>query len=214
MKILITAGATREPVDDVRYLSNLSTGATGAALADALAAHGHEVTLLHGTGAAEPRRVRDLHVFSSANDLQARLKGLLFSGDYGAVIQCAAVADYTPARVPHGKISSQLKGLTLRLVPVPKILPQIKTFARGGAPPLVVGFKLTAGAGRVAREAAVARLMAGGTVDAVVHNDLDDLSDNKTRPFRAYVKGRTRPQMLAGVGALAEWLDKMVSRAG
>jgi phosphopantothenoylcysteine decarboxylase/phosphopantothenate--cysteine ligase len=214
MKILITAGATREPVDDVRFISNLSTGATGAALADALATRGHTVTLLRGTGAAEPQMVRDVRTFTSAKDLRERLKGLLSRGEYGAAIQCAAVADYTPARVPRGKISSQLKGLTLRLVPVPKILPQIKSFGRGTAVPLVIGFKLTAGAGRVAREAAVARLMAGGLVDAVVHNDLDDLSDNDTRPFRAYVAGKTRPQVLAGVSALGAWLDELVSQTG
>jgi phosphopantothenoylcysteine decarboxylase/phosphopantothenate--cysteine ligase len=201
-------------VDDVRYLSNLSTGATGAALAEALAAKGHEVTLLHGTGAVLPRTGRDRQAFTSAKDLQNRLQRRLAGGGFDAVIHCAAVADYTPARAPRGKISSQLKGLTLRLAPVPKILPQIKNFAGGGAAPLVVGFKLTAGADRAAREAAVARLWAGGGVDAVVHNDLDDLADHKTRPFRAYVAGRARPQVLAGVNALAEWLDGLVSRVG
>ena len=55
MKILVTAGATREPLDAVRYLSNVSTGATGAALAAALAARGHTVTLLRGTGAVSVR---------------------------------------------------------------------------------------------------------------------------------------------------------------
>ncbi len=214
MKILITSGATREPVDDVRFISNLSTGATGAALADALATRGHEVTLLHGTSAVLPQQVRDLQAFSSAKDLHEKLKGLLPGGGYGAVIQCAAVADYTPARVPHGKISSQRKALTLRLVPVPKILPQIKAFGRGGAEPLVVGFKLTAGADRPRREAEVARLWVAGTVDAVIHNDLDNLADNRTRPFRAYVAGRARPQLLAGVEALAEWLHEFVSRVG
>jgi phosphopantothenoylcysteine decarboxylase/phosphopantothenate--cysteine ligase len=198
----------------VRHLSNFSTGATGAALADALAARGHRVTLLHGIGAVEPQAVRQLQVFMSAKDLRNRLEQLLSGGGFGAVIQCAAVADYTPARVPRGKISSQLKGITLRLVPVPKILPLIKSFGRGTKAPLVIGFKLTAGADRVAREAAVARLMAGGTVDAVVHNDMDDLSDNKTRPFRAYGAGKMRPKTLAGVDALAKWLDEFVSRAG
>ncbi|HEY0945944.1 MAG TPA: phosphopantothenoylcysteine decarboxylase, partial [Opitutaceae bacterium] len=48
MNILLTAGATREPIDDVRFLSNVSTGATGAALAESLAAAGHAVTLLRG----------------------------------------------------------------------------------------------------------------------------------------------------------------------
>jgi phosphopantothenoylcysteine decarboxylase/phosphopantothenate--cysteine ligase len=214
MKILITAGATREPVDDVRFLSNVSTGATGAALADALAARGHAVALLHGVGAVLPREVKERQLFTSAKDLLDQLQRLLAGGGFEAVIQCAAVADYTPARAPRGKISSNRKGLTLRLVPVPKILPQIKSLAGGGAAPLVVGFKLTAGADRSARTQAVARLMAGGTVDAVIQNDLDDLASGSARPFRAYVAGKTRPQLLAGAGAMAEWLDKFVARIG
>ncbi len=51
MNLLITAGATREPIDDVRFISNVSTGATGAALAIAFADAGHQVTLLRGIGA-------------------------------------------------------------------------------------------------------------------------------------------------------------------
>ena len=55
MNLLVTAGATREPLDAVRFLSNVSTGATGAALADALAARGCTVALLHGENAVARR---------------------------------------------------------------------------------------------------------------------------------------------------------------
>jgi phosphopantothenoylcysteine decarboxylase/phosphopantothenate--cysteine ligase len=211
MKILVTSGATREPLDDVRFLSNVSTGATGAALADALAARGHAVTLLHGVGAIMPRKARELHAFSSAKNLQAQLARLLAAGGFDAVIHCAAVADYAPARASRGKIPSGQRGLTLRLVPTPKILPQIKSFA--SRPPLVIGFKLTVGADAPARATAVARLFATGTVDAVVQNDARDLRAGRARPFRAHVAGRARPRALAGVPALAAWLDKFVSRA-
>ncbi|MGH7994919.1 MAG: phosphopantothenoylcysteine decarboxylase, partial [Opitutaceae bacterium] len=53
MKILITAGASREAIDAVRFISNVSSGRTGAALADALVALGHRVTMLRGHGSAE-----------------------------------------------------------------------------------------------------------------------------------------------------------------
>ena len=56
MKILITAGATREPIDAVRFVSNVSTGATGAALADEFSRGGIEVVLLRSEGAVRPQR--------------------------------------------------------------------------------------------------------------------------------------------------------------
>lgn len=211
MKILVTSGATREPLDDVRFLSNVSTGATGAALADALAARGHSVALLRGTGAAAARRARAAGEFGSTADLLAQLRALVSAGKFDAVIQCAAVADYTPARVTRGKMSSYAPALTVRLVPTPKILPQIKSFApRGSKPPVVIAFKLTSGANATARAAAVARLFATGTVDAAIHNDTDDLAAGRARPFRAFVADHARPQKLAGLSALAKWLDEFV----
>ncbi len=212
MKILITSGATREPLDDVRFLSNVSTGATGAALADALVVHGHQVSLLRGTGAVAARRARDAGEFGSTADLLARLRARVASGKFDAVIQCAAVADYTPARVTRGKMSSYAPSLTVRLVPTPKILPQIKSFA-AAHPPVVIGFKLTSGADATARAAAVAKLFAAGTVDAVIHNDLADLATGRARPFRAYIAGRARPEKLAGLPALAGWLDNFLNVA-
>ncbi len=215
MKILLTSGATREPLDDVRFLSNVSTGATGAALADALAARGHAVTLLHGIGAVAPRRVRAMRSFGSTADLRAQLRALVATGGFDAVIQCSAVADYTPARVTRGKMSSDAPALTLSLVPTPKVLPQIKSFApgHGNRPPLVIGFKLTTGAGAAARAAAVAKLFAAGTVDAAIHNDMSELAAGRARPFRAYVAGRLRAKKLAGLPALAKWLDGFIRTA-
>ncbi|HEY9247925.1 MAG TPA: phosphopantothenoylcysteine decarboxylase, partial [Rariglobus sp.] len=96
MRILITSGATREPIDAVRFLSNVSTGRTGALLADDLAQHGHAVTLLRGEAAASAGRVAATEVFSSTDNLQARLRRLLGAGGFDAVIHCAAVSDYRP----------------------------------------------------------------------------------------------------------------------
>ena len=54
MKILITSGATREPIDQVRFITNMSTGKTGASLAESFAKKGHDVTYLHGQGSHTP----------------------------------------------------------------------------------------------------------------------------------------------------------------
>ena len=76
LRLLITSGATREPIDDVRFVTNVSTGGTGAALARAFAQRGHQVTLLRGQGAvAVDDGSCEMESFGSAEDLQARLDG-------------------------------------------------------------------------------------------------------------------------------------------
>ena len=74
--LLITSGGTREPIDEVRYIGNASTGALGCAFAAEALTRGHHVVLLSGQGAMAPpedtRLVRE--TFSSASDLGARLQ--------------------------------------------------------------------------------------------------------------------------------------------
>jgi phosphopantothenoylcysteine decarboxylase/phosphopantothenate--cysteine ligase len=213
MRILLTSGATREPIDTVRFLSNISTGRTGALLADALAAHGHTVTLLHGETAVRPSPAVTAVAFSSTADLQSQLRHLLSTGGFNAVIHAAAVSDYRPSETHDGKLSSYATELTLRLVPTPKLLPELKSYAAPAPRPLrVIGFKLTASAAPAARRAAVAKLFAAGTVDAVIHNDMDDLATGDARPFTAWRTGVHTPEPLAGLPALTDWLHAFVSQ--
>lgn len=210
MRILVTSGATREPIDTVRFLSNVSTGRTGALLADALAARGHTVTLLHGEAALRAQHVAASEAFSSTAHLQSQLRRLLGTGNFDAVIHAAAVSDYRPSETHDGKMSSYATEVVLRLVPTPKLLPELKHIAP--RPPKVIGFKLTAGADAEARLIAVSKLFAAGTVDAVIHNDMDDLATGDARPFTAWRAGVHTPEPLAGLGALTGWLHAFVSR--
>lgn len=203
MKFLITSGATREPLDEVRFLSNISTGTTGAMLADAFAAVGHEVALLHGEGAKRPARVRDLEAFSSTQDLQARLKARLRDGAYDVVFMTAAVADYRPLGVQPGKICSDLEEVTVRLLRNPKILPHLKSFAPAGRAPRVIGFKFTVGADAAAARAAVEKQWAAGGVDATVQNDLHEIRRAPVHPFHLWTGLAREPQRIEGVPALA-----------
>ncbi len=211
MKVLLTSGATREPIDSVRFISNVSTGATGATLADSLAEAGHEVTLLHGIGAVRARHVGVVAgEFSSAAHLGERLRAALATGGYQAVIQAAAVADYRPVVSHTGKLGSDAASLTLDLAPTPKLLPMIKTWSP--SPVRVLGFKLTAGADAEARAGAVGRLFTAGGIDAVVHNDLDEVTAaGAGRTFRIYQVGAGSAEVrLVGVPALADWLTAWV----
>jgi phosphopantothenoylcysteine decarboxylase/phosphopantothenate--cysteine ligase len=207
MKLLVTSGATREPIDEVRFLSNVSTGATGAALAEAFAARGHAVTLLAGQSAVRPTTAPEIEVetFSSAQDLLARLTRHLGAGDVEAVLMAAAVSDYRPETNATGKISSELETLTVRFVRNPKLLPRLKLLSP--RPFAVIGFKLTVGADATARRAAVAAQLASGGVDAVVQNDLAEIhaAPRDAHPFNFYagVAALDAPRALAGVPALA-----------
>jgi phosphopantothenate---cysteine ligase (CTP) len=210
MRILITSGATREPIDAVRFLSNVSTGRTGALIADALTQHGHTVTLLHGVTAVRSARVAVSETFDSTADLQDRLHRLLGTGAFDAVIHAAAVSDYRPDTSHAGKLSSYATELTLRLVQTPKLLPALKSYSPRDL--RVIGFKLTAGADAYARRAAVEKLFAAGTVDAAIHNDMDDLATGDIRPFDAWQATLPTPEPLAGLPALNAWLHAYLTR--
>ena len=100
MNCIVTAGPTFEPLDDVRRLTNFSTGRLGTELANFLAARGHKVLLLVGELAtyAGPRRAQRVEVFSTTADLHAKLK--TFSAKkVDAVFHAAAVNDFAPGRI-------------------------------------------------------------------------------------------------------------------
>ena len=99
---LVTAGATIEPIDPVRFISNHSSGKMGYAVAEALAERGAEVTLVSGrTSLATPNGVKRVDVLSAEDMWQECVAR--FEACDGAVM-CAAVADYTPCVVAEQKV--------------------------------------------------------------------------------------------------------------
>ena len=103
MRILVTAGPTREAVDAVRFLSNKSTGKMGYAIAAAAAEAGHDVILVSGPVAlTPPDSLLEFVPVVSAADMAEAVKSR--AADCGMVVMCAAVADYTPAHPVDRKI--------------------------------------------------------------------------------------------------------------
>jgi phosphopantothenoylcysteine decarboxylase/phosphopantothenate--cysteine ligase len=101
-KVLVTAGATMEAIDPVRYITNHSTGKMGIALAKAAAYRGGEVTLVKGhTDVPAPMFVKTIDV-TSAEDMYNAILGCADQNDI--IIKAAAVADYTPQSVADEKI--------------------------------------------------------------------------------------------------------------
>ena len=106
MKVLITAGPTREPIDAVRFIGNRSSGKMGIAIARAAAEAGHDVTLLLGPAElpadlAGTERIR-VYRFESTAELKQLLEAHFRSCDL--LIMAAAVADYRPITVQEGKL--------------------------------------------------------------------------------------------------------------
>ncbi len=162
MRILITAGPTREYIDPVRYISNASSGRMGFALAEAGRARGHRITLVHGPVAlATPDGVEALPVVSAADMLNACLS---VWERQDALLMTAAVADFTPSSPQGHKIKKSTREKALRLSPTRDILAELA--AARPAERVVIGFALE---DRDARRNAQAKLERK-QLDAIVLN--------------------------------------------
>ena len=135
--VLITAGATRNPIDAMRFISAHSTGRTGAWLAGALE-DTHSITVLGSPEALAhcPPTVAQ-EAYTSTDDLMTKMRTWVDAHPDGLVIHAAAVGDYAVDPIA-GKIASGQDAVTLTLRPTPKILDAI----RGWSPSVrIVSFK-------------------------------------------------------------------------
>jgi phosphopantothenoylcysteine synthetase/decarboxylase len=120
MRILITAGGTREYIDPVRFISNASSGKMGYALALAALKAGHKVTLITApTSQKPPGDAKLVNVETAAQMFEAVKKHF---SRCDCLIMAAAVADYTPARQAGTKIKKNDKSMTIKLKPTTDIL--------------------------------------------------------------------------------------------
>lgn len=137
-KILVTAGATVEDIDGVRFLSNYSSGKQGYAIASAFAQRGALVTLVSGQTQLPCPHGVDRVVVKSAHDMLGACERTVADGVDGAVF-CAAVADWGVAHIsPHKIKKTGDTPPTLNLTQNPDILHTVATGAN--RPPVVVGF--------------------------------------------------------------------------
>jgi len=138
MRVVITAGGTREYIDPVRFISNASTGKMGYALARAALQAGHEVTLITAPTALRPPAGATLVRVESAAQMFAAVQEHLPRCD--CLIMAAAVADYTPAHPAPSKLKKQAARLTLELKPTVDILKWAGRHKKRGQ--ILVGFAL------------------------------------------------------------------------
>ena len=138
MKLLVSAGPTREPIDEIRFISNRSSGRMGFAVAEEGARRGHEVSLVTGPVAlAVPEGVERAEI-CGAREMAEEMLARAERAD--AVVMAAAVADYCPEKPLPGKLKKSQAPLVLTLVRTMDILLELGRRKRPGQ--LLVGFSL------------------------------------------------------------------------
>lgn len=190
MKILITSGGTDVPIDDVRKISNMSSGKYGAEIAnECLKIPGALVHYLYSYNGKTPR---DAGIYNNRKDgLGGTYVSDIFK-DYDSylrqttalaatspdiIISAAAVSDYILDKT-EGKISSDNDELVIRLKKAPKVLPLLRQYAPES---FLVGFKLLVSPTYAEVHKAVKKVFTSGA-DMVVYNDLTEIrKGNPTR---------------------------------
>lgn len=163
MKILVTAGPTREPIDPVRFISNRSSGKMGYAIARAALEQGHTVVLVSGPVSLEAPPGAEVVRVQTAQEMCDAVLALFPACD--AIIMVAAVADWRPRHASAQKLKKTSMSAVLELERTPDILEQLAPL-KGGR--LVIGF---AAETADVEDEAVRKLRRKG-LDGIVANDV------------------------------------------
>jgi len=198
MNLLVTAGNTQTPIDDVRCITNIFSGRTGSQIAARAYERHHVVTLLTshpevlgGIPAHRPRsepawRVRTYRTF---DDLETALREELAGRRYDALIHAAAVSDYRVAGVytrrdgdtpeapsgKRGKLKSHHPELWLKLVPTPKLVDKVRP--EWGFTGVLVKFKLEVGLSEEQLSAVAETARVHSAADLMVANTLEGMHE-------------------------------------
>jgi phosphopantothenoylcysteine synthetase/decarboxylase len=177
MKVIVTTGPSFEPIDEVRRLTNFSTGELGVMLANRLAASGCQVFCLKGVGATYAGALHTPHhlPFTTNQDLQDQLVELSRSHSIQALFHVAALCDFKVKQVEgaHGqaqasaKIDSRVSGLTLQLEPAKKIISGLRALFPAA---VLVGWKYELAGTREEALAKAWRQLQENRTDACVLN--------------------------------------------
>ena len=209
-KILVTAGGTEEPIDDVRRLTNSSTGQSGQALATYFAELGFDVTLLLSqTSNVKTKDIYQTFKFSTSDSLSELLKQQLKDNHYHFVFHAAAVSDFTVEKSVRKLGSDQ--DLVLTLKKAPKLINSIKLWSKNSKIKLV-GFKLTSGLKNSEVLEKVEILKSQSHADFVVQNDAHQLQDRNKHEFQIF-SNTLGSEKVVGIGSLAQYFSLKIGES-
>jgi len=171
-KILIIGGSTAEPIDDVRCITNMSSGRTALSLAKAAFYHGADVNLWYGQSKTPIPSFLKTTRFHTIEDIK-KLISQSDSNSFDVVIVCAALADYIPDKY-QGKISSTNDKLVIQCHNAEKILPILRKKVLANK---IIGFKLAESKKESIEKAK--QLLNSIPLDAVVANNLSSIDSTE-----------------------------------
>jgi phosphopantothenoylcysteine decarboxylase/phosphopantothenate--cysteine ligase len=210
---LVTAGATHENIDAVRFVGNRSSGKMGCAIADELAQRGAMVSLVLGPASVSASHPSvTVHRVTSAAEMYDTATSIFPTTD-GAVM-AAAVADYTPAEKIDGKLKRDKTSLTLQLVPTRDIAAQLGSLKKTGQ--LLVGFALEA----ANEQANAQKKLREKKLDLIVLNSMNDagagfdVSTNKVAIFDnngRHITYDLKPKMAVACDIVDEMVGMMIA---
>lgn len=170
--VVVTLGSTRSAIDDIRFVQNTSSGATGFALADDLYRHGHDVTCVAGiTSTAAPKWLPLVLKTPEPNQMLKELK-VLAKDNIHAWIHTAAVLDYLVSNPAEGKLASQQGSLNIELIEGEKHIETLRDACEGA---VRIGFKLESGIKQKDLIYRASAQIEKAGMTAVVANRLEDL---------------------------------------
>jgi phosphopantothenoylcysteine decarboxylase/phosphopantothenate--cysteine ligase len=191
LRVAISAGGTREPIDPVRFIGNRSSGKMGVALAEAARDRGAAVTLVAGAlSVTAPRGVNVVDATTAATMREAVLR---IAPAADILVMAAAVSDYAPAKPSGRKIKRSAGGLRLELVPNPDIIAEVGEMP-DGVRPFLVGF------------AAESDELEANATGKLRDKGLDLIVANKVGgPFDAIGSEENKVVVFGAEGALTDW---------
>ena len=205
MKILITSGGTKIPIDRVRSITNMSHGTFGSRIADAFFNEGlaafrtgnergnpiEKITFFMAKDSRKPTlqslndetyedgyRPIEYVEYSTFDDYKSGIEELLKKETYDIIVVAAAVSDYGVANYYNGKYRSREDDMCIKLVKLPKVLPIMRKLAQNAT---ICGFKLLVDSTNAELLDAMKKQMVESNVDLVVGNDLHDIKNDNHR---------------------------------
>ena len=201
MKILITSGGTKIPIDRVRSITNMSRGTFGSRIADAFFYKGLEafrsedkenaiekITFFTAKNGKLPTaqslndetyedgyRPLDIISYSTFDDYKSGIEDLLKKETYDIIVVAAAVSDYGVANYYNGKYRSREDDMCIKLVKLPKVLPIMRKLAPNAT---ICGFKLLVDSAEDELLDAMKKQIVESDVDLVIGNDLRDIKND------------------------------------
>jgi phosphopantothenoylcysteine decarboxylase/phosphopantothenate--cysteine ligase len=188
--VLITSGATREYLDGVRFISNLSTGKTASTIASLLLDSNFTVTYVHGMKTILPDGNSVNIEFSNFDSLNKTLESLISENHFDCIIHTAAVSDYAIDKILFSdksveksidnKLESGVEELTIKLKPTPKIVDRLKSLSKNKNI-VLVAFKFSAEKDFQSSKKEVQKLFKHSHADYIVLNNLHGRTSNDTQ---------------------------------